>query len=87
MPTYFAPYPGMRRVVARHSVRGLYPWARAVRARAVARAPQRTGKLRSRIRIVPTVDSLRVVTDAANGKFVYAAAQERRRPYLRPAIR
>jgi hypothetical protein len=85
--TYFLAYPGMRRVVARHSVRGLYPWARLVRARAIQRAPVRTGRLRSRIRIVPTTDSLRIVTDATNGRFVYAAAQERRRPYLRPAIR
>lgn len=85
--TYFVPYGGLRRIVARHSVRGMYPWARMVQRRAIARAPVKTGRLRSRIRIVPTADSLRIVTDAANGRFVYAAAQEKRRPYLRPAIR
>lgn len=87
MPTYFIPVVNLRVRIGRLSVKGLYPWARLVQARARSKAPVRTGKLRSHITIVSEPDSLRVVTDATNGRFIYAALQEKRRPYLRPAIR
>jgi hypothetical protein len=83
----FIPVVRIRFIVARVAVKGLYPWARLVQARAQSRAAVRTGRMRSRIRIVSEPDSLRIVTDATNHGFVYAALQEKRRPYLRPAIR
>lgn len=88
--SWFIPRPGMIRMLARHPLmtRALYPWARIVQRRAIARAPRLTGKLRSRIRIVAGQGSLRVISDATDEKgFPYSAVQERRRPYLRPAIR
>ena len=87
----FIPNPGLIRMLARNPilVARLWPWARVVQRRAIAKAPVRTGRLRSRIRIVSDGRRLRVISDAANPKdgFVYAAKQERRRPYLRPAVR
>lgn len=88
MASFFVPLLNIRVAIGRYSVKGLYPWARLVQRRAQAKAPVRTGRLRSRIRIVPTPTSLRVVSDAKDEHgFLYAAVQEKRRPYLRPAIR
>ena len=87
---WYIPRPGLIGALARNPrmVRALYPWARIVQRRAIAKAPRLTGKLQSRIRIVAAQGSLRVVSDATDEKgFPYPRVQERRRPYMRPAIR
>lgn len=85
MTSVFVPRPNLRSIVARFAHPLLYPWARMVLRR--ANPPVRTGRLRASGKIVPTRDGLRVQFDATNEGFRYAAVVEKRRPFLRPAIR
>ena len=85
MATVFIPRPNIREIVARFAHPLLYPWGRLILRR--ARPPVRTGRLRASGKVVPTRDGIRVQFDATNNGFPYARVVERRRPYLRPAIR
>lgn len=70
----------------------LYRKAGPVLARARARAPQRTGALRRGIVIVRGADSNGVFVDIRStvrspDGFPYGVVVNKRRPYLRPALR